>query len=225
MPRSIEDLVAKRFRQSELMREQKTEAGQTCVNPVITISRSMGSGGRIVARKLAEDLGYSLWDKELIDAIARQAEMPPRVVEAFDERTISEISLLVHAAFGDYEMADFIYAKHLARTVAAIASVGNAIILGRGANFLLPNALHVRIDASMERRIQNMMTYEDIDEKAAAIKLKRSDRERRKYLLNTFGKDRVENCTYDLSLCMDRFSADDAAKIIETAHKVFFKIP
>ena len=58
-------------------------------------------------------------------------------------------------------MSGFIYIRHLTKAVAVIAKLGNAIILGRGANFLLPEALNVRIDASDEHRIQNMMSYED----------------------------------------------------------------
>lgn len=223
MRRSVEEMVAEQFRSSELARQHRAEEGHAVTNPVITISRTMGSGGLIVARKLAEKLNFSLWDRELIDLIAAEAEIPPSVVEAFDEKAVSEIELVIRAALGDYASAGFMYGKHLARTVAMIASVGNAIILGRGANYLLKNALNIRMDASLEKRIANMMEYEDIGRNEAEVKLHQSDKERRQFILKVFGKEKINYSQFDLSIWMDEFSAPDAVSIIETAFHARFK--
>jgi len=200
-----------------MARRKEIEAGQAYVNPVVTISRGMGSGATIIARKLAQDLGWSLWDRELLDAMAEHADVSKRVVEAFDEKTISDIEVFARTALGDYELAGFLYGKHLAKAVAAVAKLGNAIILGRGANLLLPKALKIRIDASDERRIQNMKSYESLTRAEAEAKIKASDRERRHFLVRMFGKERVEQVHYDLTLWMDKFTADDAVEIIKTA--------
>ena len=223
MPKSIERLAVAKLRESELAREHRIESGQVIVNPVITIRRTMGSGGRIVARKLADDLGFSLWDKELIDAIAAASEMPKSIVEAFDEKTISEIRLLIYAVLGNYDLTGFMYLKHLTRIVAAIASVGNAVILGRGVNFLLPNALNIRMDASLERRIENMMSYEGEDRHKAEGKIRKSDRERERFVMDVFGKERVRSFNYDVSLWMDKFTADGAVEIIKAAYRAFYQ--
>lgn len=221
MPKSVGELVVRQVRRSDLSRERKVKIGERHVNPVITISRSMGSGGRIVARQLADDLGFSLWDRELLDAIAEEAAIPPEVVEMFDEKTVSDISILVRAAMGDHVLEKFLYLRHLARTVSAIASVGNAVILGRGVNFLLPNALNVRIDASLEKRIENMMRYEACSREAALEKIRKSDRVRRQFLLSIFGREKVDRFHYDLSIWMEKFTAPAAAQVIETALKAF----
>ncbi len=218
MPKSTEQIAFARLRQSELARDQRQESGQVVVNPVITISRSMGSGGLITAQKLAEILGFSLWDKELIDAMAAESQIPSEVVEAFDERTISEIELLIHACLGRRQMSEFLYLKHLTRVVATIASIGNAVILGRGVNFLLPNALNVRMDASIERRVENMIKFEGGDEAAATAKITKSDKERDHYLTGLFGKEKIHSFHYDVSLWMDKLSSDCAADIIKTAY-------
>ncbi len=70
MRRSIDEMVVDHLRRSEMTREQRLQQGQQVPNPVITISRTMGSGGRIVARKLADDLGFSLWDRDIIDLMS-----------------------------------------------------------------------------------------------------------------------------------------------------------
>jgi len=223
MARSVEDMIAEQVRRSELARKERIGNGEAVTNPVITISRTMGSGGRIVARKLADDLGFSLWDRELIDIMAMEAEIPRKVVETFDERTVSEIELLVRAMLGDSEPAGFLYTKHLARSVALIASVGNAVILGRGANYLLPGALNVRMDASLVRRVANMMEYEDIGRAEAEIKLRKSDKERRRFLDRAFGKKKLDCGDFDLMIWTDHFTAADAAEIIKTAFRARFR--
>lgn len=217
MPKYIEELVSQQVRRSELARQRRVDTGLSCETSVVTISRRMGSGARVVAAKLSQEIGWSLWDKELLEAIAEDADVSRKVVEAFDEKTISEIELFARAAMGDHVMGGFIYARHLARAVAAIAKLGNAIILGRGASFLLPGALKVRIDASDERRVRNMMEYEGLTQAEAEVKLRESDRERHRYLVNAFGRERVASAVYDLTIWMDSFSTDDAVKIVKAA--------
>ena len=223
MPKSVEQLALAHLRKSELAREERAESGQAVVNPVITISRSMGSGGLITAQILADDLGFSLWDRELIDAMAGASQMPPEIVQAFDERTHSDVELFILACLGKPEMSGFLYLKHLTRIVAAIASVGNAIILGRGVNFLIPNALNVRMDASIKCRVLNMVEFENLDRQTAEEKIRRSDREREQYLISLFGKERARSFNYDISLWMDKLTPACAAEMIKTAYKGFYQ--
>ncbi len=221
MNRYIDELVSRQIYQSDLARQRAAESGKAYNGSVITISRRMGSGARIVAQKLAAELEWSLWDRELIDAIAEDAAVSRRVVEEFDERTISELEIFARGALGDHELGGFLYPRHLARALASISVLGNAIILGRGANYLLPDALHVRIDASFESRVQNMMRYENLTNEEAQIKLNQSDRERDAFLVRVFGRDRVRQTHYDLVIQTDRLGNDVAVEMIKTALKGF----
>lgn len=224
MPRMIEELVREQLEASEMARRKAIESGAKHVAPVITLSRSMGSGARIIAGILAKELGWSLWDKELLDAIALESGVSLKVVERFDERGASDMEMFVRSVLGDYEMGNFIYARHLVRAVASIAQLGNAIILGRGANIILPNALNVRTDASYERRIENMMHYEQLTREQAATRIQQSDRERECFLIQVFGKHKIRNSHFDISLWMDKFTNDDAVAIIKTAMKALYKL-
>ena len=217
MPKYIEELVSRQVHRSQLARQKEAEQGKDLCGMVVAISRSMGSGARIIAGVLANDLGWSLWDKDLMDAIAKDAAVSRKVVEKFDEHTISEIELLARAALGDHEMGDFLYSRHLARAITAIGKLGNAIILGRGASLILPDALSIRIDASFDVRVGNMMSFENLTHDQAAAKIRQSDRDREHFLESTFGRDRVHSAHYDLTIWMDRFTNDDAVQIIKTA--------
>lgn len=224
MAKYVEELVNQQVRRYELARQRSVEVGRQVPNPVLTISRSMGAGVRFVARKLADDLGWSLWGRELLDSIAKTAEVSAKVAEAFDERTVSEIDLLVLSALGDDEYSSFDYERHLARAVASIAKLGNAIILGRGAHFLLPEALHVRIDASVELRIANLMRFEELDRDAAEERIRMSDKERQQFLTKIWGKKRVADFDWDLTIWMDHFTVEGVVRILEAALADRFKL-
>lgn len=217
MSKFIEQLVNEQIRKSQIMSQKRAEDGIICKTTVITISRTMGSGARIVAQKIAGDLGMSLWGKELLDYIVQEGDVSQRVVETFDEKAVSEFEIFARAAFGDTELGGFIYPKHLSNAIQSIAKLGNAVILGRGANFMLPDALHIRIDASFGFRVKNMMTYEGLSESQAESRLRMSDKERIHYLVGRFGRDKVANAEYDISIWMDRFSTNGAADMIKAA--------
>ena len=40
---------------------------------IITISREYGSGGRLIGKKTAESLGWKFYDKEIIEAAAKES--------------------------------------------------------------------------------------------------------------------------------------------------------
>jgi cytidylate kinase len=217
MVKYIEELVTNQILRSEAARNRLDESGKACVCNIVTISRTMGSGARIIANKLATEIGWSMWDKELINSIAEDARVSKKVAETFDEQKQSEIEMFVRSVLGDHEASGFMYAKHLAKAVASVEKLGNAIILGRGANILLPRALNIRIDASEKLRVSNMIKYEDLTEHEAVAKIRNSDKERHRFMVHTFGRERVENAKFDLQIWMDEFTNDDAVAIIKAA--------
>jgi len=54
---------------------------------IVTIEREYGSGGGEIAQRLAQQLGWKLWDQQLTEEIARLAECPKAVVERREERS------------------------------------------------------------------------------------------------------------------------------------------
>ena len=213
-PKSIEELVRSQLHRSQITVEPG-EVVKPCTGPVVTISRSMGSGARIIAQKLAEDIGWAVWDKELLDQVAENAHIRQEIVESFDEKRRSELELLVEAVLGNPVPDGFLYNKHLARVILEIACTGNSIFIGRGANFLLPKALNIRIDAPFAIRVSNMMEFESLSHEEAEAKIKASDKERKRFLVSTYGKDRVANFNYDISLWMEKLTNEDAVNVIK----------
>ncbi len=168
----------------------------------ITLEREYGAGGGAIARKLAERLGWKLWDQELTCEIARVAKVDQAVVERMDERCDSlfyrlmkvfmrgsmEQSLPVRGM--DYFDADSMV-EFMQRVISGAASEGNSVIVGRGAPFLLrarPDTFHVFVYAPLEEKIRRLRQAgksedEAIDEIASV------DRQRVIFVRKYFGMD------------------------------------
>ncbi|MFA6665674.1 MAG: hypothetical protein WCT06_03780, partial [Armatimonadota bacterium] len=63
----------------------------------------------------------------------------------------------------------------------------------------------------------NMMSYEHLTKEQAENKIRHSDKERRAFLISAFGKSRVDSFHFDISLWMDRWTNDDAVRILREA--------
>ncbi|MGH7702785.1 MAG: AAA family ATPase, partial [Gemmatimonadales bacterium] len=61
---------------------------------LITISRQFGAGGSQVAKLVAEQLGWSVVDNEIVDQVAIRAGLSPAEVAAQDERPMSFVERL-----------------------------------------------------------------------------------------------------------------------------------
>lgn len=185
--------------------------------PVITISRQIGGVGEEVAQVLSERLGFSVWDKNLIDAIADDAEVSRRLVQEFDEKTVSEIDILARTIVGEREAAAFVYPRHLIKVLISISEHGYAIILGRGANFVLPDALNVRLLSKPEVRINRLMESQHLSQKDAVDLIHHIDHERAAFVHNVFSRDINDHYAYDLFIEADCFAVKGTANIIMTA--------
>ena len=137
---------------------------------VLTIEREYGSGAAKIAEKLAQRLGWKLWDQLLTDRIARHLECDRRVVEEHGERrdpvyyrlfksflrgsfegTINTQGMKVADAEGIRRFAD--------KLVRGAAEEGNAVIVGRGSAYYLrdrPDCFHIFIYAPFEERVQRL---------------------------------------------------------------------
>jgi cytidylate kinase len=98
-----------------------------------------------------------------------------------------------------------------------LAQLGNAIIVGRGANIItarLPGMLHVRLVGSVEHRVAHMREFDHLDRKEALRRMTREDGGRRRYLKRYFGKDIDDPLLYHFVINTDWVSLQDAVKTV-----------
>lgn len=128
--------------------------------PLIAVTREPGAGGEELAATLARELGYVLYDRELVEQIARDTRVSEQMVASLDEKVQSQLNDWLADFAGYSGLSSFQYMQSLRRILFAIAARGNAVILGRGGNFLLPpgkRTLGILFVAPLETRIRNIM--------------------------------------------------------------------
>lgn len=169
----------------------------------ITISRQFGAGGHTVAEALARKLGepWQTWDRSIIDRVADSAHVQHEMVEAIDEHARTWVEDVIRFAMGLGILEQATFRKHLALVLAALAQQGHIITIGRGANFVLPSALNIRLMADLEARAQTVMRLEQCSHAEALKKIHQVDKERADYTRKTFDRDIDDPCAYSMMLC------------------------
>ena len=180
---------------------------------IITVGRQYGSGGRYVARLLAEKLNIPFYDKELLTEVAKDSGICKDLLEEHDEKNSRSFlfSLMggtqpageASAMYMDMPLNHRIFLAQF-DTIRRIASEGPCVIVGRCADYVLrdqENVLNVFIKADREERIRRIVEYYGADPLKAEEQLKKADRQRAAYY-NYYATDSwgdVNN--YDL--CVD----------------------
>lgn len=177
----------------------KKEQSSTGALPIITISREMGSGGKLIANLVAKRLGakWKVYDQEIIDEIAKESQLEKKLIKSIDEKKLPFADELIAGIFGRKFLNLSSYYRHLIKVLSLIGQRGYAIILGRGANFIFPHALKIRIIAEMNQRITWMMAHENVSRQEAIRKIEDSDEERRLFVQTLYNHDHKKSHHYD----------------------------
>lgn len=195
--RSVEKIVEEQIQQWEMSRPKK---GEKPGISVITVSRQPGSEGNEIAAKLAGAFGYNLFDQEIIQAMARDAKISNRVLETLDEKGLNVLEDVVATVIEERHLWPDQYMKHLMRVIGAIGRHGKAVIVGRGANFILPPAqnLRLRIVAPFDKRVNKVAHLYDVDINEARRQIYREEAERRSFTRRYFYANIDDPIHYDM---------------------------
>lgn len=222
MTTAIETIVDRQIRRWELEknRPKETVPLPEKPGPIITISRQKGSGGSRAASKLAELTGFTLIGRDIIDQISVDIGTQKRLVETLDESVRSKFELWVEGIFQRRIVDTSDYLKSLVKIIGAVSHHGKAIIVGRGANFVLgrKRGFHVRVVADSEFRVNSLMRQLGISRLAALEEIARSDERRRKFIKSDFGKDIDDPLEYDMVINSTSLNPEHMAQMILNAY-------
>lgn len=220
--RNIGQIVNEQMREWECRRASEGTFHKQHKSTPICLSRDFGSGGRVVARLLAERLGYTVFGRDSIDHIAADLHAQRRLVDLLDEQGKAGFERWVdgylHGAPVEYDE----YGRSLVKVVRSAALQGDVILLGRGANFILglKESFCVRVVAPRERRIEQLMQYESIGRPEAEKMIEKSDADRAAFIKRVFHKDINDPLAYHLTLNLTDKDFNKAVGLILEAMKV-----
>jgi cytidylate kinase len=195
---------------------------------VITISRQFGAGGKTLGKMIADELGYTFADSEIIQRIAKEANVSTDYVLSMEKEAGSRISRfatrLVSKGLVDRVLKDErgyldeeIYLDYLVLIIAQIADEGDVVILGRGSQYILndhPEARHYLLIDTFENRAQFMVEHYNMA-RNRAVQVVNSEDRRRRNLYRKLGKEDYDRPDlYDIVFNRSRVSLEDAKSIV-----------
>lgn len=174
---------------------------------IITISREYGSGGRKIAKQLAETMGLDFYDHQIITQAARQLGLSEVEVEAKEQRLGNHLLYDIMAQFYDFSeqkaAPDQLFAAEK-QIILSAAQKGNCVIVGRCANAIchqFPNAYHIFLHADDDYKIGEIMQREHLD-RDAAVKLV-TDINKQRFNHYKYYTGRIWGLAQDYHLCID----------------------
>ena len=195
---------------------------------VITISRQYGAGGKTLGKMIAEDLDYEFADSAIVTRVAEMANVSTHWVETVENEAGGKLSRfitrMVSKPLVDRILKDErgyideeIYLDYLVLIIAQIADEGNAVILGRGSQYILndhPDAFHILMIDAFENRVRFMREHYALSDNRATRVVKGEDK-RRNALFQKLGKtDYDDPFLYHLVLNMSKISLEEARKLV-----------
>lgn len=155
---------------------------------IITIGRQYGSGGKEIGEKVAQRLGYTFYDKEILTMAAEDSGFSAAAMEHYDEKPSGSLIYSLYmsgAATSDTLPLNQQLAFAQFNVIRKVAQGDNCVIVGRCADYILrekKNLVTVFLHAPMEHRVKRVMGEKAITDPALAEKtIKKADKARGEY--------------------------------------------
>ena len=122
---------------------------------VITLGRQFGSGGRIVAQRVAETLHIPFYDKAVIDLAAKETGLSEEFIRQAEQKKTSSFLYNLYMSTQNLPVTDQVFIAE-SEVIRKVAAVGPCVIVGRCADYVLRNqegVLNLFIHAPLDERI------------------------------------------------------------------------
>lgn len=199
---------------------------------VITINREYGSGGRIVGKKLSEDLGIHFYDEEILKLTAEKSAVGEQYFRLADEKAggnlLYRIVSGIKPSMGEPSVGDrFVTSpenlfKFQSAVIRQLAAQESCIIVGRAADYILyqeenlEGLIRVFVYADEVRRVERVVEVDCIDEMRARKRIRKIDKERKDFYFYFTGEDWRDVRNYDLPINTTSFDLDQTAELIKS---------
>ena len=186
---------------------------------VITIGREYGSGGRLIAKRLSEEMGITFYDKQLITEVAKKTGFSENFIRDTEhQRPTNSFLYDLYTTVATPSVPDQVFIAQ-AKVIKAAAARESCVIVGRCADYILreePHVLKVFVNAPLDQRIKRAREEYGVTEAILESYVIRQDKARASYY-NYFATGRWgQSREYDL--CVNsRIGIDTAVKVIKAA--------
>ena len=219
-------LVTQQLRQVEIKRELARRNEPTALStqemrcgPCVLLSREYGSAGDEVAEAVGRCLHWQVFNREITEEIAQRAHVRNQLVESVDEQIRSRWHRLLHPIRERENLKPETYLYYLHDVVLALGQHGYAVIVGRGAQYLLPIdcAIRVRVVEPLESRVRRISATRQLTIDEATRFVRKHEAERTEFIRRVFHQDANSALDYDLVLNTGLMIVEAAALAVLSA--------
>ena len=191
-------------------------------NIIITIGREFGSGGRELARRLSEELGFAYYDQEILKEIAQRTQLSESYVRAIVEKSpipnnpMHESRSFQPAVSPVIDQTNKVCQEQTA-IIKELAEKSDCIIVGRCADYILReyNVLRIFVYSEMKEKIARCRAKsgdaESLSDKELEKQIKTIDKNRKRYYDFYTGQEWGDKRNYDLMINTSNISIKTAA--------------
>lgn len=193
-------------------------------NIIINVGRQIGSGGRVIAKMLAEEFGCKFYDKELLNLAAKESGFSEKFFEQNDEqkgffrsRFHIHVPLFGESNFYKSSFSDESLYKVQSDAIRKAADESSCVFVGRTADYVLrdhKNIVNIFITASMDFRIKNVCKRHNITRAEARKYITKGESERASYYNYYTGKKWGDSTSYDLCIDSSHLGLEETEKFI-----------
>jgi cytidylate kinase len=217
--RNLLERLGEPLLRSEQPARRSSEQPATPAGFTIALSREVGALATTVGRVLGQRLGWSVYDNELVERVARDMKLRTQLLESLDERPGNWVIDTFRAFSSNRVITGFDYVEHLLQTVLGLAARGQCVIVGRGAAQVLSGdqVLRVRLVAPLEFRVGVIARQLGEGHDAARRHIEKLEHARTAFVKEHFRKDPTNPANYDLIVNTGVFTVEEAADLILAA--------
>ena len=191
---------------------------------IITVSRQFGSGGRSIAKQLADKLGFDYYDKEIIENVALETGFSKEYIERKGEEAPGKTvfsygfeSQTIPGIMNGMTTHDYLWTAQR-KIICNIADSGNpCVIVGRSSDYILrdrDDVLNVFIHADMPFRTDRIVRLYGESEKKPEKRLMDKDKKRAANHKHFTDLQWGYAPNYDMSLNSGRIGIDKCVEIL-----------
>lgn len=212
---SIKQFVKAQIKKWEQMYLEQDGQAEARI-PVITVSSEPGSGGTLIAQEIARRLDFDYFNRDIVEGIAESAEIRSTVIDSIEKERLSGIEDFIASLIKDQYLYPGIYLQHLLKVVSTIGKHGRAVIVGRGASFILPpdERFSVRVIAPLEIRVQNVAEWHKVTLEKAKQRVIRRESKRRAFIRQSFNANITDPHNYDLIINTAKMHIESAVEAV-----------
>jgi cytidylate kinase len=182
----------------------------------VALSREAGARGTTIAHKLGDILGWQVFDQEMIDYLIVNDAGRAQILAELTDGGRAWVEARYRKLVGERGLKVEQETENLIRLVLSVAARGDAVIVGRGAGFLLPaeTTLHIRIVAPFESRVNYLAQALRQTKDEAAQEVRTRDERRARYLTRSLLCNPSDPTVYDVIVNSSRLGVEGAAQFI-----------